>query len=98
MEEAQRCAALWSYFERAIPNEEQREAWMLHVAEEMTIEEVAHATSTKPSTVRWRIAMARSRLKEEMTEEERRRLAAILPVLSEDALARALRETKFSDD
>ena len=42
--------------------------------------------------------MAQRRLKEEMTEEERRKLAAILPVLSVDAFVRALRETKFPED
>jgi RNA polymerase sigma factor (sigma-70 family) len=96
--DAERCAALWAYFERAIPNEDQREAFMLHVVHELTIEEVAETTGAQPNTVRWRIAMARRRLKEEMTEEERRKLAAILPVMSVDAFVRALRETKFPED
>ena len=42
--------------------------------------------------------MAQRRLKEEMTEEERRKLAAILPVMSVDAFVRALRETKSPED
>lgn len=97
-EDAERCAALWAYFERAIPSEEQREAFVLHVVHELTIEEVAEATGAQPCTVKWRIAMARRRLKEQMTEEERQKLAAILPVMSVDAFVRALRETKFSED
>ena len=97
-EDAERRAALWAYFERAIPSEEQREAYVLHVVHELTIAEVAEATGAQPCTVKWRIAMARRKLKEEMTEEERRKLAAILPVLSVDAFVRALRETKFPED
>ena len=97
-EEAERRAALWAYFERAIPSKEQREAFVLRVVHELTIEEVAEATGAQPFTVKWRIAMAQRRLKEEMTEEERRKLAAILPVLSVDAFVRALRETKFPED
>ena len=95
--EAQRREALWSYYERALPNEEQRDAFLLHVIQEMTIEEVAETTGAQPCTVRWRIAMARRRLKEEMTEEERRKLLAILPVMSVDAFVHALRDTKFPD-
>lgn len=95
--DAQRRAALWSYYERAIPNEDQREAFLLHVIQELTIEEVAEATGALPCTVRWRIAMARRRLREEMTEEERRKLLAILPVLNEDTFVQALRDTKFSE-
>jgi RNA polymerase sigma factor (sigma-70 family) len=94
---AERREALWSYFERAVPNQDQREAFVLHAVHELTIEEVAEATGAQPCTVRWRIAMARRRLKEEMSEEERRRLLAILPVMSADALVRALRETKFPE-
>lgn len=97
-EDAERRAALWAYFERAIPSEDQREAYVLHVVHELTIAEVAEATGAQPCTVKWRIAMARRKLKEEMTEEERRKLAAILPVLSVDAFVRALRETRFSED
>ena len=97
-EEAERRAALWAYFERAIPSKEQREAFVLRVVHELTIEEVAEATGSQPFTVKWRIAMAQRRLKEEMTEEERRKLAAILPVMSVDAFVRALRETKFPED
>jgi len=96
--DAERCAALWAYFERAIPSGDQREAFVLHVVHELTIEEVAETTGAQPCTVKWRIAMARRRLKEEMTEEERRKLVAILPVMSVDALVRALRETKFPED
>lgn len=91
--EAERRAALWSYFERAIPNVDQREAFMLHEIEELTIEDVAGVTGAKPCTVKWRVTMARRRLKEELTEEDRRKLAAILPVMSVDAFVRALRET-----
>jgi RNA polymerase sigma factor (sigma-70 family) len=94
---AQQREALWSYFERAVPSEDQREAFVLHVVHELTIEEVAKATRARACTVKWRIAMARRRLKEEMTEEERRRLLAILPVMSADALVRAFRETKFPE-
>jgi RNA polymerase sigma-70 factor, ECF subfamily len=96
--EEERCAALWSYFERAIPNEDQREAFVLHVVHQMTIEEVAGVTGARPCTVKWRIAMARRRLKEELTEDERRKLLAILPVVSVDGFVRALRETKFPED
>lgn len=95
--EAQRREALWSYFERALPNEDQRTAFLLHVIHELTIEEVAETTGAQPCTVRWRIAMARRRLKEQLTEEERRKLLAILPVMSADAFIHALRETKFPD-
>lgn len=95
--DTQRRAALWSYYERAISNDDQREAFLLHVVQELTIEEVAEATGALPCTVRWRIAMARRRLREEMTEEERRKLLAILPVLNEDTLVQALRDTKFPE-
>ena len=97
-EDAERRAALWAYFERAIPSEAQREAFVLHVVHELTIAEVAEATGAQPCTVKWRIVMAQRRLKEEMTEEERRKLAAILPVMSVDAFVRALRETKSPED
>ncbi len=97
MMEAQRREALWSYFERALPNEDQRKAFLLHVVHELTIEEVAETTGAQPCTVRWRITMARRRLNAEMTEEERRKLLAIVPVLSVDALVHALRDTKFPE-
>lgn len=93
--EAQRRAALGSYCERVLPNEDQCEAFLLHVIHELTIEEVAEATGALPCTVRWRIAMARRRLKQPMTEEERRKLLAILPVMNEDTFVQALRDTKF---
>lgn len=96
--EAQRRAALWSYYERALPNEDQREAFLLHVVHGLTVEEVAKETGAKPVTVKWRIMMARRRLTEEMTEEERRKLAAILPVMSVDAFVKALQKTTFSDE
>lgn len=41
--------------------------------------------------------MARRRLKEEMTEEERNKLRAILPVMSVDALVQAMRDVKFPE-
>lgn len=95
---AERHAVLWNYFERSIPSEEQREAFVLHEICELTIEEVADATGVRPCTVNWRIKMARQRLREEMTEEERRRLSAILPVLSVDGFIQAVRATKFPED
>lgn len=94
---AERREALWSFYENAVPNQEQRVAFLLHVIEGMTVEEVAQATSAQPCTVRWRIAMARHRLKEKLTDEERRKLLAILPAMSVDAFVHAMRETKFPE-
>jgi len=95
--DAEQREALWSFYERAVPNQEQRVAFLLHVIEGMTVEEVAQTTSAQPCTVRWRIAMARHKLKEKLTEEERRKLLAILPVISVDAFVHAMRETKFPE-
>ena len=91
---AERWAALWSHIERAIPAPEQREALLLHVLCELTIEEVAEATNVRACTVRWRIAMARRKAKEALSEEERRKLLAIVPVISVDAIIQAMRENK----
>ncbi len=90
--------ALWKFFERAVPNDDQREAFLLHVIEEMTIDEVAQATSTPPRTVKWRIAMAQQKLKEQMTDEERRKLSAILPAFTVEAFVQAMRDTSCSDE
>lgn len=91
---AERWAAVMRYLERAIPAPEQREALLLHVLGEMTIEEVAKATNVRACTVRWRIAMARRKAKEALSEEERRKLLAIVPVISVDAIIQAMRENE----
>ena len=96
--EAEQREALWSFYERAVPNQDQRVAFLLHVIEGMTVEEVAQATGAQACTVRWRIAMARHRLKEELTEEERRKLLAVLPAMSVDAFVHAMRETRFPEE
>ena len=95
---AERSAALTSYIERAIPAPEQREALLLHVVCGLTIEEVAAATNVRACTVRWRIAMARRKAKEALTEEERSKLLAVIPVISVDPVLQAMRETKVPAD
>lgn len=42
--------------------------------------------------------MARRKVKEALTEEERSKLLAIVPVISVDAVIQAMRETKFPED
>ncbi|MBK8254934.1 MAG: sigma-70 family RNA polymerase sigma factor [Polyangiaceae bacterium] len=95
---AQRIAALWRILERTVPNPEQREAFVLFAIHGLTVDEVASATGTHPLTAKWRIAMARRRFKQEMSEEERRTFAAILPVLSVDEFVKAASETHVSED
>ncbi len=88
--------AVLSFVERAIPNEEQREALLFHEVDGMTVEEVASATGANVWTVQWRIKMARRKLKaaeERLTDEERDKLRAVaLPLGGVDGLFRALRD------
>ncbi len=94
--EARRQEAVLSFVERAIPNEEQREALLFHEVDGMTVEEVATATGANKWTVQWRIKMARRKLKaaeERLTDEEREKLrAVVLPLGGVDGLFRALRD------
>ena len=100
--EARRQEAVLSFVERAIPNEEQREALLYHEVDGMTVEEVASATSANVWTVQWRIKMARRKLRaaeEKLTDEEREKLrAVVLPLGGVDDLFRALRDAPVSDE
>lgn len=101
---AEQRAAVWSFFERTVPNADQREAFVLHEIEGLTIEEVAKATGVTERAARGRIEMARTKMRtalEGLTEEERERMrAVVLPLGGVDGLVRALRETAppVSDD
>lgn len=95
--QAEQRAAVWSFFERAVPNQDQREAFVLHEIEGLTIEEVAKATGVTERAARGRIEMARTRMRtalEGLTEEEREKMrAVVLPLGGVDGIVRALRET-----
>lgn len=95
--EAEQRAAVWSFFERAVLNADQREAFVLHEIEGLTIEEVAKATGVTERAARGRIEMARTKMRTalgEMTEEEREKMrAVVLPLGGVDGIVRALRET-----
>lgn len=101
---SQRWEALCSFLERAVPNEEQRDAWLLHDLEGMTVEEVARATGVTRRTAKWRIEMARFNLKKaakSLTDEERETLRTVLlPLGGADGILRALRENlpRVSDE
>lgn len=100
--EARQRAALWAFVQRSIPNEDQREALLLHEIEGLTVEEVATITGARVWTAQWRIRMARSKLKaaqEKLTEEEREKLrAVVLPLGGVDGILRALRDAPVSDE
>lgn len=95
--EAEQRAAVWLYFERAVPNADQREAFVLHEIEGLTIEEVAKATGVTERAAKGRLDMARTRMKtalEGLTEQEREKIrAVVLPLGGVDGFVRALRET-----
>jgi len=97
-EQAQRREALAAFVERAIPDEAQRLALLLHEIEGLTVEEVAQATGVSFWKAQWRIKMARSKLRaaeQQMTEEERERFrAVVLPLGGVDGILRALREAQ----
>ena len=61
--EAQRREALWSYYERALPNEEQRDAFLLQTEGGLTLEQIAEVTGTGRETVKSRLRYALRRLR-----------------------------------
>ncbi|MFO0589209.1 MAG: sigma-70 family RNA polymerase sigma factor [Polyangiaceae bacterium] len=101
-QQARQRAALWLFVEHAIPNDDQREAFVLHEIEGLTVEEVATATGTGTWTAQWRIRMARNKLRaaeQKLSDDEREKLrAVVLPLGGFDGLLRALRDTPVSDD
>jgi len=87
-------AARWAFFVRAVPNADQREAFALHEVGGLTVEEVAKETGVRLWTAQWRLKMARSKLKEAqeaLTEEEREKLRAVVPLTSVEAFVEAMR-------
>jgi len=54
--------ALLRTIEQAIPDEEQREAFVLFTCHELTIEEIAAVTGLSKRQVEWRLQQARERL------------------------------------
>jgi RNA polymerase sigma-70 factor (ECF subfamily) len=99
LDEQQR-EALWAFLLRAVPNADQREAFVLHEVGGLTVGEVAKETGVRLWTAQWRIKMARGKLKaaqEALTDEEREKLRAVVPLVSIDALIQAMRSPVSSD-
>ncbi|MBK8255733.1 MAG: sigma-70 family RNA polymerase sigma factor [Polyangiaceae bacterium] len=77
----ERAQASIAFLFRAIPDEAQREAYILHRLAGLTQREVADVTEAPESTVQWRLKMARRNLeqaKQAMTEKERDAMRAFL--------------------
>lgn len=102
LERAQHRAALLAHLCRAVPNEDQREAFVLHDVVGLTVAEVAEKTGCRVWTAQWRLKMARIKVREAeqaLTEEERDKLrAVVVPVVGVGALASALRSTVSDEE
>ena len=71
--------ALWAFLVRAVPNADQREAFVMHEVGGLTVEEVAKETGVRFWSAEWRLKMARGKLKEAqeaLSDEEREKLRA----------------------
>jgi len=90
----QQHAAWWAFVVRAVPNADQREAFVLYEVGGLTVDEVAAETGVRFWTAQWRLKMARDKLKEAeaaLTGEEREKLRTVVPLVGLEALIEAMR-------
>lgn len=83
---------------RFVPDEEQRHAFVMFEIFGMTVPEIAAETRESTTTIQGRIRMARTKLEQALTPEEREQLRAVLPVISVDAFTEALRNSATDDE
>ncbi len=102
MDRAEHRAALLAYLCRVLPNEDQREAFVLHEVVGLTVAEVAEETGCRVWTAQWRLKMARIKVRkaqEALTDEEREKLrAVVVPVVGVEALIEALRSSVSDEE